>query len=94
MRRKPKHIKTKKTNATWDIRTQFASLRYHKGPEKKDSDLKSHLNKMIENVMKDISDSLKYMQDNSGKQVEGLKETTYKSLFEIRDNSIKQVKEL
>lgn len=49
---------------------------------------------MIEDIMKAISDSLKYIQYNSGKHVEGLKETTYKSLFEILDNTIKQVKEL
>ena len=45
-------------------------------PEKQDSDLKSHLMMMIE----DINNSLKEIQENTGKQVETLKEETKKLL--------------
>jgi len=38
---------------------------------------------MIENFKKDINNSLKEIQDNTGKQVEGLKEETEKSLKEL-----------
>jgi hypothetical protein len=51
--------------------------------EKQDSDLKFHL----------MIDSLKETQENTGKQVESLKEETHKSLEEIQENTIKQVKE-
>ena len=44
--------------------------------------LKSHLMKMIEDIMKDINNSLKEIQDDTGKQVEALKEETEKSLKE------------
>ena len=49
--------------------------------EKQDFDLKSHLMMMmIEDVKKDVNNSLKEIQENSGKQVETLKEETQKSL--------------
>jgi vacuolar-type H+-ATPase subunit E/Vma4 len=38
--------------------------------------------KMIEDIMKDINNSLKEIQDDTGKQVEALKEETEKSLKE------------
>ena len=47
--------------------------------EKKDSDLKSHLRMMREDTKKDINKSLKEIQ-NTGKQLEDLKEETQKSL--------------
>ena len=53
-----------------------ASLGYPNTPEKQDSDLKSHLMMMIEDFKKDINNSLKEIQENTGKQVEALKEET------------------
>ena len=47
-------------------------------PEKQDYDLKSHLMMMIEEFKKDINNSLKEIQENTGKQVEALKEETQK----------------
>ena len=49
---------------------------YPNTPEKQDSDLKSHLMKMIEDLKEDINNSLKEIQENTGKQVEVLKEET------------------
>ena len=43
---------------------------------KQDSDLKSHLMIMIKDFKKDINNSLKERQENTGKQVEALKEET------------------
>jgi ribosome recycling factor len=62
--------------------------------EKQDSDLKSHLMMMTEDFRKDINNSLKEIQENTGKQVEALKKETEKSLKELQKNTIKQVKEL
>ena len=45
-------------------------------PEKQDSDLKSLFMTMIEDFKKDINNSLKEIQENTGKQVEALKEKT------------------
>ena len=67
---------------------------YPNTPEKQDSDLKSHLMMMIEDFKKDINNSLKEIQENTGKQVEALKEETQKSLKELQENTTKQVKEL
>ena len=44
--------------------------------EKQDSNLKSLLTMMIEDFKKDINNSLKEIQENTGKQVEVLKEET------------------
>ena len=41
-----------------------------------------------------INNSLKEIQENTGKQVEALREETNKSLKEIQENTTKQVKEL
>jgi DNA repair exonuclease SbcCD ATPase subunit len=48
---------------------------------------------VIENFKKDINNSLKEIQ-NTGKQLEALKEETQKSLKELQENTTKQVKEL
>ena len=49
---------------------------------------------MIEDSKKNINNSLKELQKNTGKQVEALKKETHKSLKHIQKNTIKQVKEL
>jgi len=49
---------------------------------------------MIEDVKKDTNNSLKEIQDNSGKQVEAFEEETQKTLKELQENTTKQVKEL
>ena len=52
--------------------------------EKQDSDLKSLLMMMIEDFKKDINNSLKEIQENTGKQLEALKEETQKSIKNYR----------
>jgi hypothetical protein len=42
--------------------------------------------KIIEDLKEDINNSLKEIQENTGKQVEVLKEETHKSLKEIQEN--------
>ena len=42
--------------------------------------------KIIESFKEDINNSLKEIQENTGKQVEALKEETNKSLKEIQEN--------
>jgi hypothetical protein len=71
-----------------------ASPTYPNTPAKQDSDLKSHLMRMIEDFKEDVYNSLKEIQENTGKQLEALKEETNKSLKEIQENTIKQVKEM
>lgn len=46
---------------------------------------------MIEDVKKDVNNSLKEIQ-NIGKQLEALKEETQKSLKELQENTINQAK--
>jgi hypothetical protein len=70
-----------------------ASPGYHNTPENQDSDLKSLLMMMIEDIKKDINNSLKEIQENTDKQLETLKEETQKSLKELQENTIKQAKE-
>jgi hypothetical protein len=48
---------------------------------------------MIIEDIKDINNSLKEIQENTGKQVEALKEETQKSIKELQENTIIQVKE-
>ena len=48
---------------------------------------------LIENF-KDMNNSLKEIQETTGKQVEALKGETQKSLKELQKNTTKQVKEL
>jgi F0F1-type ATP synthase membrane subunit b/b' len=50
-------------------------------------DLKSLLMTMMEDFKKDINNSLKEIQENTGKQVEALKEETQKSLKELQENT-------
>jgi hypothetical protein len=66
---------------------------YPNTPEKQDSDLNSLLMMMIEDIKKDINNSLKEIQENTCKQLEALKEQTQESLEELQENTIKQVKE-
>jgi vacuolar-type H+-ATPase subunit E/Vma4 len=46
---------------------------------------------MMEDIKKDINNSLKEIQENTGKKVEDLKEETQKSIKELQENTIKQV---
>jgi hypothetical protein len=71
-----------------------ASPVYTNTPEKEDSDLKSHLMRMIDDFKKDMNNSLKEIQENTGKQVEALKEETQKSVKDLQKNTTNQVKEL
>jgi hypothetical protein len=48
---------------------------------------------IIEDIKKDINNSLKEIQENTGKQLEALKQETQKSLKELQENPIKQGKE-
>jgi Uma2 family endonuclease len=65
----------------------IASPGYNITPEKQDIDLKLLLMMMMEDVKKEI-------QENTGNQLEALKEETQKSLRELQENTTKQVKEL
>ena len=87
--RKQFHLATLKPSST-----TTASPGYPNTPLKQDSDLNSHIMKMIKDFKKDINNSLKEMQKNTSKQVEVLKAETHKSLKEIQEYAIKQVKEL
>ena len=49
---------------------------------------------MIEDFKKDINNSLKEIQENTGKKVQALKEETQKSLKELQENTIKQAKKM
>ena len=49
---------------------------------------------LTEDFKKEINNSLKEIQENSGKQLESLKEETQKSLKELQENTTKQVKDL
>ena len=49
---------------------------------------------MIEDYKKDINNSLKEIQENTGKQLETLKEESQKSFKELQENTIKQVKKM
>jgi hypothetical protein len=51
-----------------------ASPGYPNTPEKQDSDLKSHLMMLVEDIKKDFNNSHKEIQENTAKQVENLKE--------------------
>jgi hypothetical protein len=53
-----------------------ASPGYPNTPEKQDSDLKSYLMILVEDIKKGINNSLKEIQENSAKEVEVLKEET------------------
>jgi hypothetical protein len=49
---------------------------------------------MIEDFKKGINNSLKEIQESTGKQLEALKQETQKSLKELQENTIKQAKEM
>jgi gas vesicle protein len=70
-----------------------ASSEYTNTPENQEVDLKFYLLRIIESFKEDINNSLKEIQENTGKQLEALKEET-KPLKEIQGKKIKQVKEL
>jgi glutamyl-tRNA reductase len=74
--------------------TTTMNLGYPKTPEKQDSDLKSYLIMLVEDLKKDINNSLKERLENTAKQVEGLKEEAQKFLKELWENTTKQVMEL
>jgi exonuclease VII large subunit len=63
-------------------------------PEKLDPDLKEYLMMMVEDIMKDVNNSLKEIQENTAKQVEDIKEEAQKPLKELKENTTKQVMEL
>ena len=71
----------------------IASPGYPNTQEKQDSDLKSLFLMTIEDIKKDINNTLKEIQENTGKQLDALKEETQKSLKELQENTIKQAKE-
>jgi gas vesicle protein len=52
------------------------SPRYPNTLEKQDLDLKSYLMILVEDFKKDINNSLKEIQEKTGKKVEALKEET------------------
>jgi hypothetical protein len=60
-----------------------------KTPEKLDPDLKAYLMMMVEDIKKDINNSLKETQENTAKQVEDIKEEAQKSLKELQENTTK-----
>ena len=49
---------------------------------------------MIEDFKKNINNSLKEIQENTGKQLEAFKEERQKSLKDLQEYTTKQVKEL
>ena len=49
---------------------------------------------MIEDFKKDINNSLKEIQENTGKQLKSLKREIQKSLKELQENTIKWAKEM
>ena len=61
-----------------------ASPGYPNTPEKQDSDSKSYLMMMVEDIKKDINNSLKEIQENTAKQVKDIKEEVQKSLKKIQ----------
>jgi hypothetical protein len=71
-----------------------ASPEYPNMLETQDSNSKSYLMMMIEDFNKDINNSLKEIQKNTGKQVEALKEETQKYLKVAKENKTKQVNDL
>ena len=62
-----------------------ASHGYPNTPEKQDLDLKSHRMMLIEQFKKDVNNSFKEIQENTGEQVEYLKEETQKYLKELEE---------
>jgi hypothetical protein len=81
-RGKEKKHKQQKPKLFEIIRTQFSHQMnpgYPITPEKQDSDLKAlPMMLMIEDMKKDIDNSLEEMQENAGKHIEALKKETQK----------------
>jgi septal ring factor EnvC (AmiA/AmiB activator) len=63
-------------------------------PKKLDPDLKAYLMMMVEDIKKNLNNSLKEIQENNAKQVEDIKEEDQLSLKELQENTTKQVTEL
>ena len=59
-------------------------------PEKQASGLESYLMMMVEDIKKDINNSLKEIQENMAKQAEGLKVEVQKFLKELQENTAKR----
>jgi hypothetical protein len=55
-----------------------ASPAYPNTPEKQDSDLKSYVMMLVEDFKMGINNSVKEIQENTAKQIEGLKEEAQK----------------
>jgi hypothetical protein len=87
--RKQGYLASSETNSP-----TIASPGYSITPEKQNMDLRSLLMMMMEDFKKEINNSLKEIQENTGKQLEALKEETQKSLKELQENTTKQLKEL
>ena len=62
----------------------MASPEYTISPEKQNSNIKSLLMMMVEDFKKDMTNSLKEIQENIAKQVEDLKEETQNPLKNCR----------
>jgi hypothetical protein len=57
--------------------------------EKLDPDLKAYLMMMVENIKKNLNNSLKEIQENTAKKVEDIKEEAQKSCKELQENTRK-----
>jgi hypothetical protein len=64
---------------------------YPSTPEKQDTDLKSYLMMVVEDLKKGINNSLKEIHKNSAKEVEALKEEAQKSLKKLLENTAKEL---
>ena len=71
-----------------------ASPEHTNTPENQEADLKSYFMRKIESFKDDINNSLKEIQENTGKRVEALKKETNKSHKETQESTTKQLKEL
>jgi hypothetical protein len=74
--------------------TTTTSPGYPNTPEMQDTELKSYLMIMVEDLKKGINNSLKEIQENTVKQVEALKEEAQKLLKELQENTAEQVEAL
>jgi hypothetical protein len=80
-------ILPKETKITWNHQNPVVPPQQvlPNTPEKEDVDLQSYLMVLMEDFRKDISNSLKEIQENTAEQVEALKEETQKSLQELQE---------
>jgi hypothetical protein len=78
--RKQDYLASSETNSP-----TIASPGYTIAQEKQDMDLKSLLMMLMEDYKKDINNSIKEIQENTGYQVEALKEETQKPLKELKE---------